>query len=60
MSIAFADDVCMKNTKLKNLDVLYLKICKRSVANFVDMLCIMPCLAPVPEFAQNYVVDILI
>jgi hypothetical protein len=53
----FPDNFCMKKWKLKNLDLLYLKIYKSSVAKFWGMLCVMPCLAPVPKIAHSYVVN---
>jgi hypothetical protein len=48
----------MKNRNLKNLDLQYLKIYKSSVSNFLDMLCIMAWLVPVPKIAQSYEVDL--
>jgi hypothetical protein len=36
----FPDNFCMTNRNVKNLDLLYLKIYKCSVA-FLDILCIV-------------------
>jgi hypothetical protein len=41
--MVFPDHFCMKNKNMKNLDLLYLKIYKSSVANF--MICCVLCLA---------------
>jgi hypothetical protein len=50
----------MKNRNKKNLDLLYLKIYKSYVANFLDMSCVVLWLAPVPIIAQSYVVKLFI
>jgi hypothetical protein len=40
MTIAFPSSFCMKHTKLKNLDLLYLKIYKSSIPN-VRICCVL-------------------
>jgi hypothetical protein len=42
---------------VKNLDLLYLKIHKSSVAIFLDILYIMLWRGPVPKIAQSYDVN---